>query len=160
MQQVNKVNHKVTVDALIKHPLDALVEYPEMGATTKQSIAHIFRIDPALFIRPESEFQYSLGLLGSGTCSRLVNVFCKLLCDNTGNPVCSKRVKTLCRCLIHFLTPLSPPGGITGNGLKIYTARGPNVPMQSHSYVNQLSMWDLIAPSPFSYVDTTSGDHF
>ena len=33
------------MDALVKHPLGALVEYPKTGATTKQSVAHIFRID-------------------------------------------------------------------------------------------------------------------
>ena len=101
MRQVNKVNRKVTVDALVEHPLGALVEYPETGATTKQSVAHIFRIDPALFVRPESEFQYSLGSLGSGTRGGLANVFCELLRDNAGNPVRCKRVKTSCRCLIH-----------------------------------------------------------
>ena len=32
--------------------------------------------------------------------------------------------------------------------------------MQSHSYVNQLSVRDLVAPSPFSYVNTAAAEVF
>jgi hypothetical protein len=38
------------------------------------------------------------------------------------------------------------PDGITGNGLKICAVHGENVPLQSHSHVDQLSVCDLIAP--------------
>ncbi|KAF8547225.1 hypothetical protein OG21DRAFT_1425234 [Imleria badia] len=107
MRQLNKVNRKVMVDAIVEHPLGALIEYPETGAITKQNVAHIFRIDPAVFVRPESEFQYSLGLLGGGTRGGLANVFCELLHDNMGNPVRCKRVKTSCRCLFLFFFRVS-----------------------------------------------------
>ena len=86
------------MDAMIKHPLGALVEYPETGASTGQSVMHIFHIDPAVFVDPKSDFQYSLGAMG-GTHGGLNDVCCDLLRDSEGKPVCCKRVKTSCTVL-------------------------------------------------------------
>ncbi|KIJ16179.1 hypothetical protein PAXINDRAFT_11219 [Paxillus involutus ATCC 200175] len=60
---LNKVNHETRVDAIVEHPLGAIVEYPQTGEVTGARIAHIFNVDanPTRFTHPKSNFQYSLG---------------------------------------------------------------------------------------------------
>ena len=104
MQGLNRVNHKVTTDAIIEHPHGTMVEYPKTGARAGQNVAHIFKINLAMFIDPKSNFQYSLCAMG-GTCGGLNDVHCDLLQDSTGNPVHCKHIKTSCN--IHFSSLLS-----------------------------------------------------
>ncbi|KAJ7273845.1 hypothetical protein C8J57DRAFT_1034718, partial [Mycena rebaudengoi] len=57
----NCINRQTYVHALLEHPVGAIVEYPETGATAGVRIAHRFSVDPANFSHPKENFQYSLG---------------------------------------------------------------------------------------------------
>ncbi|KAG0704065.1 hypothetical protein DFH29DRAFT_997951 [Suillus ampliporus] len=59
----DQVNRETCVQALVEHPLGAIVEYPETGACEDSSVAHIFNVNPNPdhFINPKLNFQYSLG---------------------------------------------------------------------------------------------------
>ena len=74
----NGVNRQMKIDAVVYHPLDAIVEYPETGATPGSAIGHIFSVNPQDFHHPRLNIQYSLGGIQGGRA----HVTCKFLCDN------------------------------------------------------------------------------
>ncbi|KAG1727710.1 hypothetical protein EDB19DRAFT_1857471 [Suillus lakei] len=93
----DRVNRETCVQALIEHPLGAIVEYPETGACEDSSVAHIFNVNPNPdhFINPKLNFQYSLGD-GHGGWK---NVQCYLLKGVTGKPVLCAKLTTSCKGL-------------------------------------------------------------
>lgn len=60
-QRKNRVTRELNVDAIIDHPLEAVVEYPETGRVMGESVAHRFAVDPTAFRHPKNNIQYSLG---------------------------------------------------------------------------------------------------
>ncbi|KAF9231054.1 hypothetical protein BU15DRAFT_29339, partial [Melanogaster broomeanus] len=133
---VHKINRNQSVDAIIEHPLGAIVEYPQTGVFPGQAIAHVFTIDPLSFENPKSNFQYSMG----GNGGRLS--CCGLLRDDSGEPVICNRLKSSCQ------------------GLKVCSARPDTALDVQHSYTSRLSVHDIIAPSLFSYVDSATAEIF
>ncbi|KAJ6586302.1 hypothetical protein DFH09DRAFT_1075258 [Mycena vulgaris] len=62
------INRQTYVNALVEHPRDSIVEYPETGTGTGLRIAHLFSVDHANFSPPKETFQYPLGdSQGGGT---------------------------------------------------------------------------------------------
>ncbi|KZP33349.1 hypothetical protein FIBSPDRAFT_718116, partial [Athelia psychrophila] len=91
----NCLNRKSRVDAIIVHPLGAIVEYPETGSHHNERVAHRFLVDPANFYHPKADFQYSLGDKHGGH----KNVHCYLLRDKNGDAVLCDQVQTSCKGL-------------------------------------------------------------
>lgn len=89
----NCLNRKSRVDAIIVHPLGAIVEYPETGSHHNERVAHRFLVDPANFYHPKADFQYSLGDKHGGH----KNVHCYLLRDKNGDAVLCDQVQTSCK---------------------------------------------------------------
>ncbi|KAG8927110.1 hypothetical protein FRC02_008453 [Tulasnella sp. 418] len=91
--RMHHVNQKTKVACIIEHPLDAVVEYPETGSKTGESIAHVFAVDPDRFYNPKDNIQYSLG----GTHGSSENVKCWIIpgCDVENPAVCYK-LQTQC----------------------------------------------------------------
>ncbi|KAF5382081.1 hypothetical protein D9615_004312 [Tricholomella constricta] len=92
---INHINRLTTVDALIDHPLNAIVEYPQTGSCKGESVAHRFVVDPTNFVHPKFNIQYSLGD-GHGGHS---DVFCGLLVNRDGTRAYSKHLRTSCKGL-------------------------------------------------------------
>ncbi|KZP27764.1 hypothetical protein FIBSPDRAFT_730391 [Athelia psychrophila] len=90
----NRLTQKTAVDALVDHPLGALVEYPETGSCTGERIAHRFAVNPADFLHPKADFQYSLGDKHGGHKDAL----CYLLRNGDGDLVSCSHVSTSCKC--------------------------------------------------------------
>ncbi|KAF7969562.1 hypothetical protein HWV62_26919 [Athelia sp. TMB] len=93
--KANCLNQKSRVNALIDHPLGAIVEYPETGAHPDERVAHRFQVDPVKFRHPKADFQYSLGDKHGGH----KDVHCFLLWDTNGNDVLCDHVQTSCKGL-------------------------------------------------------------
>ncbi len=59
---LNAVNRQTRIDALIRHPLNVTVEYPETGKVMNQSIGHIFPVcDPQNFFEPKAKYPVLIG---------------------------------------------------------------------------------------------------
>ncbi|KAJ7242720.1 hypothetical protein C8J57DRAFT_1526083 [Mycena rebaudengoi] len=101
----NCINRQTYVHALLEHPVGAIVEYPETGATAGVRIAHRFSVDPANFSHPKENFQYSLGDSRGGE----PYVYCGLLLlGSNGSPASCKELKYCsARALSPPLTPLA-----------------------------------------------------
>jgi len=96
----NRINRQSRVGSIVNHPLGAIVEYPQTGATDGDAVAHIFTLARAnvntmasAFDFPQSSFQYSLGD-GHGGAK---GVQCYLLRDSMGKPVRCKKLSTSCK---------------------------------------------------------------
>ena len=91
----NKVTREATADRIVEHPLGAIVEYPKTGDSLDVAVAHIFNVDPdpARFVHPHLNFQYSLGDSHGGRS----NVTCRLLKSKSGGPVLCKKLRTSCK---------------------------------------------------------------
>ncbi|KAG2745354.1 hypothetical protein P692DRAFT_201720309 [Suillus brevipes Sb2] len=125
----NKINRETSVDAIIEHPLSAIVEYPQTGSAPGLAVAHVFHIDPSpnLFIHPKSNLQYSLGDSHNGR----QNAQCFLLKDPFGKSVLCSKLRTSCK------------------GLKLCSARPDDC--LTHDYVDRHS---LNHTSPLSHSDS------
>ncbi|KAJ7234827.1 hypothetical protein C8J57DRAFT_1531331 [Mycena rebaudengoi] len=101
----NCINRQTYVHALLEHPVGAIVEYPETGATAGVRIAHRFSVDPANFSHPKENFQYSLGDSRGGE----PYVYCGLLLlGSNGSPTSCKGLQYCsARALSPRLTPLA-----------------------------------------------------
>lgn len=138
VQAKNQVNRLSFVDKIISHPLDAIVEYPETGSVPKQSVAHMFSVNPDNFYHPKANFQYSLG-----DCHGMhPDVKCDLLLDSGGRVVISDHVQTSCtyrtsarielKCLANSVTVS------IGKGLKTCSAYpDANGCSLSHSFISR-----------------------
>ncbi|KAG2029724.1 hypothetical protein BDR03DRAFT_1018040 [Suillus americanus] len=131
---------QTTVDAIVEHPLRAIVEYPETGSVMGQAIAHIFSISANYithkFDNPRASFQYSFGD-GHGGWK---NVLCHLLQDSTdGKPVKCNRILTSCK------------------GLKACSSNTDAFINATHSYTHQAHVSELITPTrAFSPADDSA----
>ncbi len=98
---LNAVNGQTRIDALIRHPLNVTVEYPETGKVMNQSIGHIFPVcDPQNFSSPKLNIQYSLGDVHGIRNHAQANF---LTDAETGVTVPCKNEKTSCTSLISIL---------------------------------------------------------
>ncbi|EJD45935.1 hypothetical protein AURDEDRAFT_164998 [Auricularia subglabra TFB-10046 SS5] len=108
----NRVTRKLAAQAVVHHPLHALVEFPQTGRTSEERILHLFDVDPDSFHDPANDFQYSFneshGQDDATTC---------FLCDNTGAKIsCKKRhgrcssVKTCSFSPVTSVTPVRRHG--------------------------------------------------
>lgn len=91
-RSAHKAIREKSADRVIEHPLNAIVEYPEMGDGRDITVAHIFNIRPDSFYHPRFNFQYSLGD-GHGGRGK---VTCKMLWDASGKPVKCSKLRTTC----------------------------------------------------------------
>ena len=92
----NKVNRETSVNHIVEHPLDMIVEYPETGDALDKAIAHVFNMcdDSEHFVHPQSNFQYSVG---DGHGGRQ-DIVCRLLKSKFGTPVVCHKLQTSCKC--------------------------------------------------------------
>lgn len=74
-QNIHIINRQTRIHALVDHPIEAIVEYPETGALPGQGVAHRFAVDPDNVYHPKLNVQYSLGDIKGGQA----NVFCGAL---------------------------------------------------------------------------------
>ncbi|KAF8577156.1 hypothetical protein K439DRAFT_1622297 [Ramaria rubella] len=95
MPQEFKLTRKSAVHAIIDHPVESIVEYPETGSLHGVAIAHIFAISPSQYIHPKDNLQYSLGDSKGGH----KNIGCYLLKSRLcpGKPVPYYQTKVSCR---------------------------------------------------------------
>jgi hypothetical protein len=100
-QGCNKINRETSVNAIIKHPLSTIVEYPQTGSAPGLAVAHVFHINPNLnsFIHPKSNLQYSLGDSHNGR----QNAQCFLLKDPSGKSVLCSKLRTSCKYIFLFI---------------------------------------------------------
>ncbi len=102
----NCLTWKAHVTAKVEHPIGAIVEYPETGSQTNESVMHIFHVNSAdpMFVNPRKNLQYSLGT----PQGRHSNVSCHLLHDTeTEKPAICLQAKATCAQifqLIYFAT--------------------------------------------------------
>lgn len=82
-RRFHKINSKLTVDRIVIHELNVIVEYPQTGDAPDRAVAHVFPVDPDHFMHPKFSFQYSLG----GSHGGLGNITCSLLRDGNGGLV-------------------------------------------------------------------------
>ncbi|KAG1869710.1 hypothetical protein C8R48DRAFT_597246 [Suillus tomentosus] len=126
-QNAHHVNRQTTVDAIVEHPLGAIMEYPETGSVMGQAIVHIFSISANYitheFDIPKASFQY---LFGDGH-GGWENILCHLLRDSTdGKPVKCNRISMFCK------------------GLKACSSNTDTFINATHSYTHQAHISELI----------------
>ena len=94
-----KINRQTTISALVDHPFNAIVEYPETGQSAEQLVAHRFSVDPNdPNDRLHLNFQYSLGGDSKGGYG---DAFCgSLLVDSHDKPVSCRYHKRSCKYLM------------------------------------------------------------
>ncbi|KAJ7633292.1 hypothetical protein FB45DRAFT_1148985 [Roridomyces roridus] len=107
---LDQINRETYVSALVDHPLGSIVEYPETASRAGVGIAHCFCVEPSNFLRPEANFQYSLGDSHGGKRGK----FCgRLLTDQSGAAVSCSLLKMSCKglkyCSGRSLPPLPQP---------------------------------------------------
>ncbi|KAK1218050.1 hypothetical protein PQX77_019279 [Marasmius sp. AFHP31] len=56
-----RLNRKTTVIKVYQYPLNTAVKYPETGHTSKESVAHVFEVDPDVWNNPANDMAYSRG---------------------------------------------------------------------------------------------------
>lgn len=79
-----EINRQTTLERVIFHPADSLVEYPETSTNSK--IGHLFTLDLLQWVNPVHNFAYSLG--GShGMSPKDKPVKVSLLVDDSGEMV-------------------------------------------------------------------------
>lgn len=97
---LNAVNRQTRIDALIRHPTNVIVEYPETGQIMNQSIGHVFPVsNPQCFSSPKLDMQYSLGD-AHGTRNNAETIFLTEI--ETGVSVPCKNEKISCMFLVIF----------------------------------------------------------
>jgi len=112
----NRINRVLTANAVIEHPANVIIKYPQTGTFDSKRITHVFTIntDPsACYDSPQSSFQYSLGNDHGGR----KGVKCHLIRDDAGDPIRCDHLHTSCKFL--FFTVISH----TDNGLQAGDSR-------------------------------------
>ena len=151
-QWLYKINSKLSVDRIVIHPPDAIVEYPQTGESKDIGIAHVFPINPDAFENPKSSFQYSLGDSHGGR----PGVRCSLLTDEKGEQVSCTQTFLSCRYITstHFCTNFT-----TGRGLKVCSAHSETSTTSfAHSYTSLEQVRMQLVPAP--WVDTAKAEVF
>jgi hypothetical protein len=94
-----EINRQTTLERVIFHPADSLVEYPETSTSGK--IGHLFTIDPLQWVNPVHNFAYSLG--GSrGMSPKDKPVKVSLLVDESGEMVPCRVSHSTCKFAVNF----------------------------------------------------------
>ncbi|KIK77557.1 hypothetical protein PAXRUDRAFT_102622, partial [Paxillus rubicundulus Ve08.2h10] len=94
----HRITRKASAHKIIEHPISAIIEYPQTGKLDGESVAHLFSVDPAMFLsthHPKASFQYSLGD-GHGGHDL---VMCLMLKDSQGFPMHCRVLQTTCKGL-------------------------------------------------------------
>jgi len=98
----NRVTRKTSAHKIVKHPVNAIIKYPETGENDGECVSHVFNVHPHSFesiYHPKASFQYSLGN-GHGGCD---GVECLMLKDSQGWPVQCNVLQTSCKyCLLLY----------------------------------------------------------
>lgn len=90
LDQVTRVGYAT---ALLDHPEGAVLEYPESGKVSGESVAHRFTITPRSYIHPKENIQYSLGGIHGGNN----DMKCYMLRDPvSGKPLQCSKIKYGC----------------------------------------------------------------
>ncbi|KAJ3859292.1 hypothetical protein EV359DRAFT_75667 [Lentinula novae-zelandiae] len=55
------MSRKTTLSAVYQYPIDAVLEYPETGATSEEVVGHLFQMQTNRWISPGRDFTYSRG---------------------------------------------------------------------------------------------------
>lgn len=100
-QNIHIINRQTRIHALINHPIEAIVEYPETGAILGQGIAHRFAVDPNDIRHPKLNIQYSLGDVKGGQ----PDIFCGALLQSKkagGGPVSCRKETISCKSSLTF----------------------------------------------------------
>ena len=80
--------------AILDHPINTVVEFPETGRFEGKAVAHRFCVDASKLISPRENIQYSLGDEHYGKH----NVECQLLKDReTGMALCCHKLTYICK---------------------------------------------------------------
>lgn len=145
----NRLTQKTAVDALVDHPLGALVEYPETGSCTGERIAHRFAVNPADFLHPKADFQYSLGDKHGGHKDAL----CYLLRNGDGDLVSCSHVSTSCKCSSSLVCEVDVANKtlVPGKGLKICSSCPHSTSHVGHHFTSRTTL-----PVPASSVPHSS----
>ena len=88
-------NWSSAVNAVIDHPIGAILEYPQSGSCEGESIAHQLAIDPRNFVNPRKNMQYTIEMLAGHH-----NVRCLLISkgvDSSKGALCYQ-AKASCKC--------------------------------------------------------------
>lgn len=94
----HKLTRQTNATKIARHPVEAVVEYPETGEAINDVIFHQFCIDPNNTIHPHDNIQYSLG--GSKSTGMHYNRTCNWLTP-TGNPEAEGNAKVACTEIIY-----------------------------------------------------------
>ena len=78
VSKLNQTTRKGKVHKIVRHPMHAILEYPESGQKPDEAIAHIFPIDPQNYTHPRYNMQYGLSTHGGR-----LNTRCSLFRDNS-----------------------------------------------------------------------------
>ncbi|KAK7001956.1 hypothetical protein R3P38DRAFT_3326837 [Favolaschia claudopus] len=127
---INSINRQTSVHRIVEHPLGAIVEYPETGASFGTAVAHVFAVDPTSEFHPKLNIQYSLGDNHGGR----PYVKCGLiLSGRDGEPVSCNNLKIACK------------------GLKVCSARG----LSDNSAASATTRTHINAPAAKEIFDKT-----
>jgi len=93
-------NSSSAVDAVIDHPIGAIVEYPQSGSQPGEAIANRFAINPSDYVNPRNNLQYSTGKGRSGHA----NIKCFIISqgNSPGEAVPSYQFKGGCKLSSDF----------------------------------------------------------
>ncbi|EJD37548.1 hypothetical protein AURDEDRAFT_173406 [Auricularia subglabra TFB-10046 SS5] len=112
-QGLNTVTRQSKAYAVVSHPCGSVVEYPQTGDAPKQSIAHLFAVDPANFSNPRLDFQYSFdkkhGFHSGKTRSLLKDSDGRLVSCSRWHGTCAS-IKT---CSFASSQPVSPASRVS-----------------------------------------------
>lgn len=119
----NRLTRKSYVNAIVHHPVGAVIEYPQSGSRDDEAVAHVWSANPENPGNPRSNVQYSLG----DSEGQHPDIVCHLLVDNeTQAPVKCRQVKVKCESF--YLKPAVILTVYPGRGIKrcsFGTVRGP-----------------------------------
>jgi len=75
--ELHRTTRQAIIHKIVKHPLHAIIEYPESGSIPAESVAHTLPADHQGFTHPKANIQYGLA-----THRGHQNIRCSLLRDN------------------------------------------------------------------------------
>ncbi|KAL4076551.1 hypothetical protein V8B97DRAFT_2021913 [Scleroderma yunnanense] len=125
------INHHSIADAIVYHPLGAIVKYPQTRSLHGESIAHIFAVDLENFDNLKASFQYFLG----NTHDSHFGIICDLLCDKSDKPVRCDKLRISCK------------------GLKVCSEHDPEILNIMHSFVSHVGVQTQSVPLSPAFID-------
>ncbi|KAF8581224.1 hypothetical protein K439DRAFT_1619219 [Ramaria rubella] len=159
MPQEFKLTRKSAVHAIIDHPVESIVEYPETGSLHGVAIAHIFAISPSQYIHPKDNLQYSLRDSKGGH----KNVGCYLLKSRLcpGKLVPCYQTKVSCRSVkgCMFVGAESKPGCDLNQTIQPRTA-GFSPDAHHEVFLKTLSIFVTVASKRCHAVESAIKDEY